>query len=71
VYVIILFVGLGIFNIDTAAFLTLSISLWAGTLFAIGGVVKVSRFLFNQIRTSSNQSSSYSLHILTMWEIVL
>jgi small-conductance mechanosensitive channel len=40
VYVIILFVGLGIFNIDTTAFLTISISLWAGTLFAIGGVVK-------------------------------
>jgi small-conductance mechanosensitive channel len=33
-------VGLGIFNIDTSAFLAISISLWAGILFAIGDIVK-------------------------------
>jgi hypothetical protein len=49
VYVIILFVGLGVFEVDTAAFLALSISLWAGLLFAVGGVVKVSHTLFNYI----------------------
>ncbi|KAL3894540.1 MAG: hypothetical protein SGCHY_005216, partial [Lobulomycetales sp.] len=40
VYAIIIFVALGTFEIDTSAFLALTVTLWAGTLFAIGGVVK-------------------------------
>ncbi|KAJ3384347.1 hypothetical protein HDU92_003620 [Lobulomyces angularis] len=40
VYVAVLFIVLGIFNINTSSFLTVAISLWAGLLFALGGTVK-------------------------------
>ncbi|KAJ3202134.1 hypothetical protein HK099_001980, partial [Clydaea vesicula] len=39
-FVVILFVILGIFNINTSSFLTVAISLWAGLLFALGGTIK-------------------------------
>ncbi|KAJ3126418.1 hypothetical protein HK098_007551 [Nowakowskiella sp. JEL0407] len=40
VYVILLFVTLGIWDVDTKSFLTAAISIWAGILFAVGGTVK-------------------------------
>jgi small-conductance mechanosensitive channel len=40
VYVIIVFVAFGVFRVNTTAFLALSISLWAGLLFAVGGIIK-------------------------------
>ncbi|KAJ3381820.1 hypothetical protein HDU92_005113 [Lobulomyces angularis] len=39
-FVVILFIILGIFNINTSSFLTVAISLWAGLLFALGGSIK-------------------------------
>ena len=39
-YIIILFVCLGIFNVDTTKFMAAAISLWLGIVFAIGGTIK-------------------------------
>ncbi|KAJ3217059.1 hypothetical protein HK099_005615 [Clydaea vesicula] len=39
-FVVVLFVILGIFNVNTSSFLTVAISLWAGLLFALGGSIK-------------------------------
>lgn len=40
VMIIILFIGLSIWNIDTTKFLTSLITIWAGLIFAIGGSLK-------------------------------
>ncbi|KAI8813052.1 Mechanosensitive ion channel-domain-containing protein [Cladochytrium replicatum] len=40
VVIVIIFVTLGIWNVDTSGFLTAAISVWAGALFAVGGTVK-------------------------------
>lgn len=39
-YIIILFIVLGIFEINTASFLAAAISIWLGLAFAIGGSIK-------------------------------
>lgn len=40
VAIIIVFVGFHVYEVDTEEFMAISISLWAGTLFAIGGTIK-------------------------------
>ena len=39
-FVILIFVCLGIFNVDTTQFIAIFIALWAGSLFALSGTVK-------------------------------
>jgi hypothetical protein len=40
VYIIIIFIAFSVFSVDTATFLAVSISVWAGLLFAVGGLMK-------------------------------
>jgi hypothetical protein len=43
VYIIILFIGLGIWNVNTAKFLAAAISIWAGLLFASNNLFTLTR----------------------------
>ena len=40
VFIVTLFICLGIWSVDTTRFLAAAISIWAGTLFAVGGLIK-------------------------------